>query len=572
LFEETHWWLTQTTRLAEQWLDSLFGDRRDYTQADFVELYRTTLNINGLQTNDKTQECAVLSRLIYGFSAAFILTGQDRFLAAAEAGVKFQRASFRSYTNNGSCIFWDYGRRRTEWKTEKLVVASEGDDRGSVPMYEQIYALSGMTLYYRITLDKETRDDIAKTLNTFEEFYFDKAKPGDPAFKGLGGWFSHIDSVTRRPDMNPNLENNLKKNWNSVGDHIPAYLINLILAIDPVPLGILPVEIANLLKVSRSILKDATTLILEKFADSDPSVPYVHERFEADWTPDLSYSWQKDRAIIGHNYKIAWNLSRVASYYEQLVDGDVVNNVLLAAKCRKFARELANNMTEVGFDQLRGGCYDAVERNPKNGQKVEFTWMNTKDFWQQEQAILAYLILFGNEGNSEHLDLARRCEAFWNLFFLDRDNIGMYFRVNDNGLPILDSSFGVRGGHSDASGYHCFELNFLAHLYNRLFVAPFNDTERRFCIFFKPDVNSDTQSINILPDFLPAGIVRIKSISIGGFDRDATAIGNFQIPLSKDDLGETIAVVFEVISTAKSRQDEVDLSNGGSSEEEEKEE
>jgi hypothetical protein len=36
-----------------------------------------------------------------------------------------------------------------------------------------------------------------------------------------------------RPDRNQNPNNNLKKNWNSVGDHIPAYLINLLLSLDP---------------------------------------------------------------------------------------------------------------------------------------------------------------------------------------------------------------------------------------------------------------------------------------------------------------------------------------------------
>ena len=29
-FEETHWWLNQITRLGEEWLDDLFGDRRTY--------------------------------------------------------------------------------------------------------------------------------------------------------------------------------------------------------------------------------------------------------------------------------------------------------------------------------------------------------------------------------------------------------------------------------------------------------------------------------------------------------------------------------------------------------------
>jgi hypothetical protein len=45
LFEETHWWITQTARLADQWLDSLFGDKRTYEIDDRVALYHTDLNI-----------------------------------------------------------------------------------------------------------------------------------------------------------------------------------------------------------------------------------------------------------------------------------------------------------------------------------------------------------------------------------------------------------------------------------------------------------------------------------------------------------------------------------------------
>ena len=46
-FEETHWWLNQITRLGEEWLDDLFGDRRTYEMDDFAALYQTNLNILG---------------------------------------------------------------------------------------------------------------------------------------------------------------------------------------------------------------------------------------------------------------------------------------------------------------------------------------------------------------------------------------------------------------------------------------------------------------------------------------------------------------------------------------------
>ena len=56
LFEETHWWPTQTTQMADRILDHLFDARRRYTIDDFSKFYRTTLNILGQPTNETIQE------------------------------------------------------------------------------------------------------------------------------------------------------------------------------------------------------------------------------------------------------------------------------------------------------------------------------------------------------------------------------------------------------------------------------------------------------------------------------------------------------------------------------------
>ena len=562
LFEETHWWITQTARLADQWLDSLFGDKRTYAVDDWVALYHTNLNILGLPTNDDVQECAVLSRLIYGLSAAYLIVGDDRYRQAAEAAVRFQRDAFRSLSHDGTYCFWAFGRRKGPYGTELLVPSQSGDDTGSIPLYEQIYALAGLANYYRISLDWEVLEDIRRSVRAFNDFFLDEKREGDQAFQGHGGYFSHIDYATMRPDRNQNPSNNLKKNWNSVGDHIPAYLINLLLSLDPQPLGN-RLDLEQMLQVGREMLERVTTLILDKFPDSDPNVPYVNERFLTDWRPDHAYSWQQNRAVVGHNFKIAWNLTRVANYYETLAsearrrpgpgssrpDLEAAKKYeALAARCMEFANRLGKSMTDVGVDAVRGGCFDAVERNPTTGMPIEFTWGNTKDFWQQEQAILAYLILFGHTGDPLYLDMARRTEAFWNIFFLDREHRGMYFRVTDNGLPVVQGGYEVRGGHSDASGYHCFELNYLAHIYNRAYISAANDTDGSFCLHFKPKKNAGVHSINVLPDFIAPNRLQIEQVRINGVPRTHADPNYFQVELGDGDLGCDIEVNFRTVS------------------------
>jgi mannose/cellobiose epimerase-like protein (N-acyl-D-glucosamine 2-epimerase family) len=534
LFEETHWWLTQIARLADQWLDSTFGERRTYRIDDFAELYRTNLNIVGLPTDDNIQEMATLARLIYGFSSAYLLTGSERYLLAATAGVNYQRETFRSLSHDGRYCFWAFGKRRGNYGTRLIVPSENSDDYGTIPLYEQIYALVGLAQYYRITADWEVMEDIRRTVRAFNDFYLDdKAKADDRP--GFGGYFSHVDYATMRPDVEALGDNRSRKNWNSIGDHLPAYLINLILALDPLPVG-RERDLERFLKECKDMLDVTSTLIAEKFPDPDPKVPYVNERFLADWTPDHGWRWQQNRAVVGHNLKIAWNLTRVANYYDGIGRKDQ------ADKLMSLADRLGKSMAEYGIDQLRSGCFDAVERMPQNGMPSEFTWGNTKDFWQQEQAILAYLILHGYTRDEEYLQLARETAAFWNLFFLDHDNGGIFFRVTENGLPYIQGNYGNKEGHS--TGYHAFELNFLAHIYIRTYVLKEKGCDDDFCLYFKPDRQSGQRSINVLPDFFKPGDLEVVGISVNGIRRSSVDPDNFQIPLNESELGSEVAVTF----------------------------
>ncbi|OBH98702.1 AGE family epimerase/isomerase [Mycobacterium sp. E2733] len=527
VFEDNYWWLNQTALLIDRWLDDLFDARHDYTVTDFAALYQTNLNIVGQKADDDLQECATLSRLIYGLSSAYLLTGAERYFLAARAAVSYQRQAFRTLTSDGMHCFWAFGRRRKKDGTEVVVFASENeDDKGTIPLYEQIYALAGLAQYYRITADWEVLEDIRRTMNSFDDYYLDeKPDPKSPVTKpwatGSGGYFSHLDPITRRPDTPQLGDNQSRKNWNSIGDHIPAYLINLVLALNPAPRGgAMTGGLADLGKRAIEMLDKLVTLIVDKFPDATSN--YVNERFKADWTPDHQYKWQQDRAVVGHNLKIAWNLTRCAFHFDSRADQVQQQNPeeaerlrQLTKNCQKIAQDLADKMADVGIDMMRGGVFDAVQRHPRTGMLTQFAWGATKDFWQQEQGILAYLVLYGDTGEKRFLEMARECMAFWNLFFLDRDHQGIFFRTNEGGLPIIEGMYGQKGGHS-ISGYHVFELNYLAHLYQRTCLQQNGD--HGFCLYFRVRRNPQQTTINVLPDFLPRHRVEIKTVRVSGND------------------------------------------------------
>lgn len=563
LFEHTAWWITQITALADQWLDSLFGEKRTYQRDDFAALYRTNLNILGLPTDDDTQEVATLSRLIYGLSSAYLLTGQERYLLAARAGVEYQREAFRLTSADGRFCFWAHAKKKLRYGSRKIMPSEARDDSGSLPLYEQIYALAGLAHYYRITYDPEVLLDIRRTLETFWKLY--QRTDGE-------GFYSHIDYATFSP-LDPNLgKNQSRKNWNSIGDHIPAYLIDLILALDGAQDA--SGELKTLLEQLENMLDALADLIAERFPSKTAS-PYVVERFKVEqrlvetdeehspvynWKPDLDWDWQQNRAVVGHNLKVAWNLTRVANYdlfraarlKREGQNAKALKQETRSQKLIAAATKLADDMGRLGVDQVRGGCFDAVEREPKNDMPVQFPWRNTKDFWQQEQGVLAYLILHGHlrhdasqvDKSKNYLSLAREMTAFWNLFFLDRDRAGIFFRVTADGTPIIEGQYGNKGGHS-ISGYHAFELNFLAQIYQRSYLPHSKREYSTFVMNFHPSPRCQIPSLNVLPDFVKPGELEISEVIVDGLGRDLakTLVGDtFRIRLDPSDLGRPIQI------------------------------
>jgi mannose/cellobiose epimerase-like protein (N-acyl-D-glucosamine 2-epimerase family) len=496
-----------------------------------------------------------MSRFLYGLSSSYLLTGNNRAFSAASACAKYLINAFSVLTHDHLYCFWKFGRQHDGKSTKDILSSENGDDKGSYALYEQIYALAGLTQYYRITQDTGVLFYITRSINAFEKFFLDEKREGDACFTGAGGYFSHIDPVTMRPDTEKLGQNRMRKNWNSIGDHIPAYLVNLLLAIDPLPVTSGRDSWERLLKLCRKILDECVDNIITHFPPTDDS-KFVNERFHADWSVDHEWGWQKNRGIVGHNLKISWNLTRCGHYYEYLIRQAQQNGSSakkyqdLSKRCYETARMLGKNMEEAGVDLIRGGIYDALERNPSNGMPTEFAWETTKDFWQQEQAILAYYIMSGipeqympKEEGTRFLELGRYCAAFWNLFFVDQENRKIYFRTTESGVPVVQDGYGIQGGHAIA-GYHSFELNYLAHLYIRTYVSKVKGQDESFCLVFQPKNCEDIKSFNVLPDFFRPEELKIIGIKFNGTPQDIRDSSRFQIDITGIEPGTKIEVEF----------------------------
>ena len=469
-FERPDWWVKQIRSLADFYFNAQFPDGNvDYRN------YRTMLTLEGQAIKSTRQETDTISRMVYGFATAYLLTGEDRYLEAAEKGTEYLREHMRAVDEKEDIVYWYHAIDVSGTHERKILASQFGDDYDAIPAYEQTYALAGPAQTYRVTGDPRILDDANKTINLFNKFFLDREK---------GSYFSHIDPVTFSPRADSLGQDQARKNWNSVGDHVPAYLINLWLATGDE-------QYADFLVASAET-------ILQHFPD-DKNSPFVQERFHEDWSSDTNWGWQQNRAVVGHNLKIAWNLMRI-------------HHLRPDERYTTLAKKIAEIMPTVGMDKQRAGWYDVVERvRSKDQAWHRFVWHDRKAWWQQEQAILAYLILHGSLKDPKHMRLARESASFYNAFFLDHDNGGVYFNVLASGIPYLVGTERLKGSHS-MSSYHSFELCYLAAVYNNLLI-----NKQPMDLHFKPQVGGFKDNIlRIQPDILPAGSVRIESVWING--------------------------------------------------------
>jgi mannose/cellobiose epimerase-like protein (N-acyl-D-glucosamine 2-epimerase family) len=483
--EEPDWWINQSRSIGNSYLKWQFGypaEEIDYRK------YRTILHLAGAKKGDYLQETDTISRMVYGLATAYMLTGEDQFLEGAEKGTQYLRDHMRFYDQDENIVYWYHGIKVEGDREHKLLTSEFGDDYDSIPMYEQIYALCGPSMTYRITGDPKILWDMEQTICLFNKYYKDNEN---------GGYFSHIDPISLDPRAESLGHNRARKNWNSVGDHAPAFLINLYLASGE--------------PKHAEFLEYTFDTICKYFPDYENS-PFVQERFFEDWSPDQAWGWQQNRSVVGHNLKIAWNLMRMVSLKSK-------------EEYVSLARKIAEEMPKVGADRQRGGWYDVVERVIKpDGKHHRFVWHDRKAWWQQEQAILAYLILNGVLRDDEYLRLAREAASFYNAFFLDHDDGGVYFNTLANGMPYLLGNERLKGSHS-MSAYHSMELCYLSAVYINLLIAkePLN-------LHFKPYPNSFPGNIlRVSPDLLPSGRTYIERCWIDGqphddFDADALTV------------------------------------------------
>jgi mannose/cellobiose epimerase-like protein (N-acyl-D-glucosamine 2-epimerase family) len=324
----------------------------------------------------RATHCAGVSRLVRGFASAYLLSGDERFLAAAEAGTGHLRERFRE----PGTPFW----------------RGRPGDRGPLALQDQFDALAGPVQLYRATGDRRVLADVEATVAGLDQVFADPVR---------GGWFSHAGAGgPRDPGLGPDRA---RKTIGSVGGHVPAYLADLAAATGDE-------------RWTRRLADVASTLV-RHFGDYENS-PFLQERFHEDWTREQD-GGPGGRAVAGHDLRTAWSLARIAQSAPH-------------AEYLDFARRIADVLPAAATDLQRGGWYDVLERaKPPNDREFPVLRPDRKSAWSQQQAVLAYLVLAGTLRDERYRRRAREAAAFHNAWLLDHAGGGLHPGVRADGRP-----------------------------------------------------------------------------------------------------------------------------------------
>ncbi len=335
---------------------------------------------------------SMISRHLFSYSSAYLLSGNDEDIRIAD-----------------STFSWLIEKA---WDKEFGGWYDALDEKGDPVQYSkttfvQVYAVTGLTMYYFVTKDRKALEYIEKSNNLLEKHVWDSASKG--YFNSMNRDWSILDS---------------NKSFSSMITPVSGYLIYLYQAtkeqkyLDQI-IRILDVTVENMI---------------------DPESGWVLEDFDRNWNY-ISRRNDASEVNIGHNIEASWMLLR--------------NYLLTDNKDHlKSAQLLAEKIRSSGVLRDNGIWLTSAGRLDPSLHSADTYW------WIQAYGNMFSLYLYKTTGDDKYLDDFRKGAVLWENNFMDYRNGDTFFCVDSAG-NITDA----RKANQFKASYHNIEhclLNFLA--------------------------------------------------------------------------------------------------------------
>lgn len=317
---------------------------------------------------------AMISRQVYGFSAAYLLSGDRKYLEVARQGAEYLLEHA-----------WD--KQYGGWFGVLTQTGEPKDSTKSVDL--QLYTDVGLAMYYFVTGDEKVLSYIKESIRIRRTFARDKE---------FGGYYQVLNRDLTVKDSS--------KSKHSHYGYTGSLLINLSMATrDP-----------EILDFAEELMQ----ISVEKMTDPQEGwLRGFRTRFDRSWKFDPMIVEGKE--VISAGAQLTGALAFLRLY-------ELTGKKLYKQK----GVALAEQTTRCAWDSARGGWYDDVERMPPHSPRGT----PTVSWWIQCYGSFLQLHLYHITGERQHLDRFEKMESFWNRYLMDAKFGGVFMTVSPDGLPI----------------------------------------------------------------------------------------------------------------------------------------
>ena len=364
-----------------EYLDGEFWRKQGLTQVipfwqehvrDTVKgAYFLNLSREGKPVPSFDKHPAMIGRQIYGFTCAYLLSGDEKYLASAREGVEYQLENA-----------WDkdYGG----WYDLLDENGNPKETTKTVP--NQLYTNVGLAEYYFVTKDEAVLKRINESINIQKVFASDTIR---------GGYYQALARDLTVSDSS--------KSKHSHYGYASSLLLNMMLFTRD--------------EETYRFTEELMQLSINHMTDPDygwfngfPAPNYIN------WNPVPRKINNKDVISAGAQLTATLSLLR---FYE--ITGKEIY--------REWGTRTGKQLMNSAYDSSRGIWFDNIERKPP------FAPADTTNvyWWLQSYGIFVQLHLYKLTGEEKYLESFKKMASFWSDHFIDREYGGAFLSVSPSG-------------------------------------------------------------------------------------------------------------------------------------------
>lgn len=328
---------------------------------------------NGVTDETATKGSVLNSRILWAFSAGYLITHNDEYLKTATRAFKYILDHFQDKQHGG--VYWSLTAEGKPLQTRKQ-------------MYALAFCMYGMSEYYKATQDERALNFCKELFQLLEIHSFDK--------KNLG----YIEATARewKPLEDVRLsekDNNEKKTMNTHLHIIEAYTNFYRIY----PEVFVKLQIENLLSVFDQYIIN-------------------HQHHHLNLFMDENWILKSDLISYGHDIEAAWLLCEAAA---------VIQNKEWIGRTNEWALKITR-ASMAGLDKDGGLWYEY----DSNGNHL----IKEKHSWPQAEAMIGFMNAYELTNDQKYLELSYQSWQFVKHYIKDEQGGEWYWGVEADGSPM----------------------------------------------------------------------------------------------------------------------------------------